>query len=93
MSYLTFDNLPETVAKIDRKIDQLISQQKQKEVERGKLLTLKELIDYLPEKPAKQTVYGWVNYKKIPFEKHGKKLYFRKSKIDRWLENARQVEV
>jgi hypothetical protein len=48
------------------------------------------LINYLPEHPAKQTIYQWVWLRSIPFEKHGKKLYFRKSTIDRWVANGRQ---
>lgn len=55
------------------------------------LLTMEQLIDYLPEHPARQTVYGWVNFRLIPYQKHGKRLYFRKSAIDRWLSNGRQV--
>jgi hypothetical protein len=41
--------------------------------------------------PANQTVYGWVNDRKVPHEKHGKRLYFRKSTIDTWLSNGRQM--
>ncbi len=47
--------------------------------------SLSELCSYLPEKPAKSTVYNWVNSSSIPFYKRGKRLYFLKSEIDRWL--------
>jgi predicted DNA-binding transcriptional regulator AlpA len=55
------------------------------------LLSIEQLLDYLPEHPARQTAYGWVNDRKIPFEKYGKRLYFRKSAIDKWLDNGRQI--
>ncbi len=34
---------------------------------------------------SKQTVYGLVNRKKIPFHKRGKKLYFLKKQIIEWV--------
>lgn len=65
---------------------------KQEVIKKDKLLTISELREYLPEKPARQTVYGWVNNRKVPFEKHGSKLYFKVSDIDLWLANGRQIE-
>ena len=52
------------------------------------------LIDYLPDHPAKQTIYGWVSTKQIPYHKggggrNGKKLRFRKSEIDNWLSSGK----
>lgn len=43
------------------------------------------LIDYLPNHPAEQTVYGWTSTHKIPFHKKGKSILFLKSEIDEWL--------
>ena len=55
---------------------------------------LQELCDYLPDRPAKQTVYGWIGHHTIPFHKKGKKLQFLKSEIDAWLlEDQRQTLV
>lgn len=51
------------------------------------LMSLKELCEYLPDKPAVNTVYGWVKNKKIPYVKIGKKLFFNKPLIDRWNDN------
>ena len=34
---------------------------------------------------AKDTIYGYVSKKKIVFEKVGKRLYFYKSQIEKWL--------
>lgn len=54
-----------------------------------KLMTLNELCEFLPEKPSKQTIYGKVWRKTIPFEKCGKSLYFRTSQIKLWLDSGR----
>jgi len=90
---ITFDNLPEAVQELHQKLDRLLSQTRLNKLpeEANKLLTLEELQKYLPENPAKQTVYGWVNDRLIPYEKHGKRLYFRQSNIDKWLSNGRQI--
>lgn len=43
------------------------------------------LIEYMPYKMSKQTVYGKVSKKEIPFHKKGKFLYFSRDEIDTWL--------
>lgn len=50
-----------------------------------RLLTMDELATYLST--AKQTIYGWVHQKKIPYHKQptGRKTYFVKEEIDKWL--------
>ena len=56
-------------------------------------LNIKELCEYLPDKPAIATVYGWVGHKQIPFRKSGKKLRFLRSEIDKWLLNGNEEKV
>src|SRR5690349_7135649 len=51
---------------------------------------LNELCNYIPEKPAKPTVYGWVHGSIIPYHKRAKKLFFLKSEIDDWLKKGRK---
>lgn len=90
---ITFDNLPKAIAELNRKIDMILSGSlkiHRKENEE-RLMSIEQLIDYLIDHPARQTVYGWVNYRLIPYEKHGKRLYFKKSAIDLWLENGRRI--
>ena len=48
-------------------------------------LNIDELKAYLPDHPAKATIYGWVSKREIPFNKGGKKLRFLQSDIDKWL--------
>ena len=59
-------------------------------MEKNYLMTMEDLRDYLPENPARQTVYAWVNDRKIPYEKHGRRLYFKRSVIDTWLAKGRR---
>lgn len=52
-------------------------------------MDLEELCAYLPDKPSKQTVYGWVCRRHIPYHKKTKKLAFLKSEIDEWVATSR----
>jgi hypothetical protein len=92
METVTFETLPKAVSELNRKMDLILSQTQlnTKQKEQDKLLTIELLIEHLPEHPAKQTIYGWVNYRTIPYEKYGKRLFFRKSSIDFWLANGRK---
>ncbi len=48
------------------------------------ILTLEEVAFYLRLKP--QTIYRWAQEKRIPAVKLGKEWRFRKSILDRWLD-------
>jgi excisionase family DNA binding protein len=48
------------------------------------ILTLEEVAQYLRLKP--QTIYKWAQEKKIPAVKLGKEWRFRRSILDRWLD-------
>jgi len=88
---ITFDKLPALVWELNKKIDVLMKQSNASiQPEKDFLMSIEQLIEFLPEHPARQTVYGWVNERVIPFEKHGKRLYFRKSVINEWLMNGRK---
>ncbi|MCK4921844.1 MAG: helix-turn-helix domain-containing protein [Bacteroidales bacterium] len=87
----SFDDLPEIVVEISKKLDLLLSDRITQVKDEDNLMTMEDLRDYLPENPARQTVYAWVNDRKVPYEKYGRRLYFRKSDIDKWLSNGRQV--
>ena len=55
-----------------------------------KWMNIKELCEYLPEKPKLQTVYSWCSSSLIPVNKKSKRLYFLKSEIDSWLKSGRR---
>jgi len=48
------------------------------------ILTLEEVARYLRLKP--QTIYKWAQEKRIPAAKIGKEWRFRRSILDRWLD-------
>lgn len=85
---ISFNDLPKAVAHLISEVQTLKTM-----VQTGvnctedadKWFNLDELRAYLPDKPAKQTVYGWVWQHQIPYHKKGKKLQFLKSEIDEWL--------
>lgn len=56
---------------------------------------VKGLREYLPDKPARSTVYGWIHNALIPYHKtkDRKKLRFLKSEIDAWLKAGHQKTV
>lgn len=62
-----------------------------------KWMTIQELSDYLPGKPAVTTLYGKVQRLEIPHSRMSKKrLAFQKSQIDEWLKGKScktQVEI
>ncbi len=89
----TFDALPQRVDEMAQKLDRIEKLLTQAEVtpDRDFLMTIEQLIDYLPEHPARQTIYQWVNDRKVPYEKFGKRLYFRKTSIDTWLDAGRRM--
>ncbi len=93
MKTLTFEEIPIAIMELDRKLDVLLAEYTSKPREdQDCLMTIEELQLYIPEQPARQTVYDWIFKRKIPVEKFGKRVYFRKSTIDIWLANGRQMQ-
>jgi hypothetical protein len=95
MDNITFNDLPQVVSRIENKlekIEKLVLQLQLKKVElepSEQWMNIAELCAYHPNKPARQTVYGWVHSKTIPFHKGPKTrtLKFLKSEIDNWLKS------
>ena len=52
-----------------------------------------ELCKYLPDRPAKSTIYGKVSKKVIPYYKDAKKLSFLKAEIDQWSKRGRKKTI
>ena len=93
---ISFDQLPDVVAGLREEIMSLrsfIASQFEalgNKPEPESWMSLDQLCDYLPDKPSKQTVYGWVNQRLIPYHKTTKRLSFLKSEIDAWIANGRR---
>lgn len=86
---ISFEQLPQAVATLISEIQELKAFLKSTNLGQiepaDRWFNLQELSDYLPDHPARQTVYGWIGQKLIPYHKKGKKLQFLKSEIDAWL--------
>jgi excisionase family DNA binding protein len=54
------------------------------------ILTIKEVAEYLKVRPS--TIYSWVEHGRIPYNKIGRIIRFRKSEIDRWFD-SRETQV
>ena len=95
MQTVTFENLPQLVGQILDRLDNLQKTviESTKTPEPDKWFTLEQLVEYDPEKRAKQTFYGLVSKGAIPYHKRGKKLTFLKSEINEWLRSASRVSL
>ena len=94
MTDITFDSLPNAVTQIFTKLENIerlldkLSDDPQQESDHW--LDLNDLVQYDPEKRSKQTFYGYVHKRTIPFHKSEKKIIFLKSEIDDWLKQGRR---
>jgi len=88
---ITFEEMPCALVELCEKVEKLTSLVQAKfssaqiEEKKDNWMDLNELIEYLPDKPSKATVYTWVCNRSIPFHKKTKKLSFLKSEIDEWM--------
>lgn len=90
---ITFEQLPAAFTQLFSKvenIERLLQSKVAPQPETDQWFDLSELCNYLPDKPAKATVYGWIHTSLIPCHKGKKKLRFLKSEIDTWLMQGRK---
>jgi hypothetical protein len=94
MENLTFNELPQAVTQLYDKLNNierlLLQKSNESKPEPDCWFDINELCNYLPDKPARPTVYGWVHLSLIPCHKGQKKLRFLKSEIDAWLKLGRK---
>jgi len=55
------------------------------------IMQTEQLCEYL--KIKRSAVYQLTTYKRIPFYKRGKRIFFKKGEIDEWLRNGRKAAV
>jgi len=86
---ITFEKLPEAVGYLIDKVESLEkalhAKGEQPSKQTDEWFNIDELRKYLPDHPARATIYGWVSTRQIPHHKGEKKLRFLKSEIDKWL--------
>lgn len=97
MENLTLETLPKAVTFLTNEVSEikrlLLEKSNSQPTETDLWFDLIELCNYLPDKPAKPTVYCWVHKGLIPCHKGAKKLRFLKSDIDKWLKSAKQKTI
>ncbi len=93
ITQISFDQLPTYVYQLGRKLDELTNllrlQSEQAQPTPDRWLSIEELSQYLPGRPAISTLYGKAQRREIPFSRNGKRLVFRQSEIDVWLQSGR----
>ena len=73
---------------INRSMNKFISVQKSVPPEKSDVMDIQEAAIYL--KVSKATVYGYVHDQRVAFYKTGRKLYFRKEDLDKWINRSRR---
>lgn len=95
MREITFNEIPTMLAEISNKLDQLLEERPLDPEQSDPLMPVPGLQTYLEQKTgkryARQTIYDLYCKNRIPGERSGKYLYFRRSVIDRWLDNGRRM--
>lgn len=98
----TFDMIPMLMANLlednkilSAKIDALnkkisMSASTNKKDDNNERMDVTEAQKYIPGHPAIQTIYGWTSNGQIPYHKIGKRIYFVKSELDKWLSQGLQ---
>lgn len=89
---LSFDQIPQQISTLIQEVAELkkliIDQTKPESL--PDWMNPDQLADYLPSNPAKQTIYGLVNRKKIPCHRINGKLFFKRDEIDFWIAGKRK---
>jgi predicted DNA-binding transcriptional regulator AlpA len=97
MENLTLETLPKAFTFLTHEVSEikrlLLEKSNEQPTDPDRWFDLTELCNYLPDKPAKATAYGWVHTGAIPCHKGAKKLRFLKSEIDQWLKTGKRKTV
>lgn len=90
MEPFSFDKLPEVVRQLFEKVEriELLLQNLQQQPEEDTLLTLTEAAEFLKTSPA--AIYTKVSRGEIPFSKPGRRLYFDKGELRKWVKLGRK---
>ena len=92
-SEISFNTMPQALMYLIGEMEtvkQLLQAKDERKIPIDRWMNIDELCEYLPDRPARQTVYGWIGKRVIPYHKDGrKKLRFLKSEIDNWLSSGK----
>ena len=87
---ITFNEIPAILGTINRRLSRIEdSIQRQQTASapatQKKRMTLDELLDYLPVKVKRDTIYKWRYQGRIPYHRQNGNLFFEQEEIDAWL--------
>ena len=92
---MTFNDVPQALSLLLEKVTRLESLLETKtqapKAKQDEMMDLKGLQDFHPEHRAAATIYKWVRIGQIPYYKTGKKLIFKRSEIEAWINDGRQM--
>lgn len=91
MEPLTFDQLPQAIAKIREKleaIENLLANEKTESKFKDEILNISQAAAFL--NLSVPTIYGRVCKHQIPVYKQGKRLYFYKSELEEWIKSGKK---
>lgn len=86
---LTFNDLPEAVAELTRKVDELYKVITNAQIQdaQEQFLTVDETAKFL--NLSVPTIYSKVGKREIPYMKRGKRLYFARKDLETYLQGGR----
>ncbi|MET4142878.1 helix-turn-helix domain-containing protein [Pedobacter sp. UYP1] len=94
MEPFNFDKLPEVVRQLFEKvegIEALLKELQPKEENENELMTIQEAADFL--KITVPALYAKVSRHDIPVNKPGRRLYFNKNELRKWIASSRKKTV
>jgi excisionase family DNA binding protein len=80
-----FEIIEQRLKSIENQLTELLKMAKAPTLKEAtvEIMTVEQLSDYLTI--ARQTIYGKCASKELPYYKSGKRLYFKKSEINNWI--------
>ena len=89
MSTISFNDLPEAVTELTRKVDELykVIKNVQPQETADQFLTVDETAEFL--NLSVPTIYSKVSKRELPYMKRGKRLYFARKDIETYLQAGR----
>ena len=86
---VTFDDMPKLIFELIEEVKYLnkLVQSLHTPLSQNQWMDIDQIRNYLPDHPARSTIYDWARHDKIPSHRNGKRYRFLKSEIDEWMEN------
>ena len=94
MEPFNFDKLPEVVRQLFEKVESieaLLKELQPREEDENELMTIQEAADFL--KVTVSALYAKVSRHDIPVNKPGRRLYFNKNELKKWVASSRKKTV